>query len=1564
MGWIANLVLILLLSISPLASAEEEKLEGVPPVPEEIAIVPEIEKIAAPPILLEEIASLDEIAAGSKLSKAKRGAAQEGYTINYNTVSILEYIRFASKICKVNFIYEEADLNFTVTVVSDEPITAKNVMATLIQVLRIHGLMLLEQDNNLVIHRSTDVKQVATLVTENQTDGTAAIVTRIFRVKNAKPDSIAAIIRPMISTQALLEVSMETRQLILSDITANVDKVATLIENLDSPFALLDIKSYDVQHLGTGSLVDLASQIMNPIALGNPFLLVPQEMANKIFVVSTPELTDKAISVLTSLDTPPKKEVANERRLKSENIFVYKVMNRSGDDVLKGLNNIAKNLQQTGVPDPDLVDTIEHARWIAETNSIMMVGSKESLDQIKDFLAALDVSSVGPGERVSFFIYKPQNRSAQEVQSAITEMVRNLKEAKGADQNLIDTIESVKVNPLTHTLVFSGEEKTFPQIKDLLATIDAANGKFRGKNNFFLYKIQKASEENIASSLKDFAKTLSKSNVADEGLNDSIANMKYIKETNSLLFTGPDAALKKIQDIVPGFDTGMVQIPASTQFFIYKPVYKKGDQLLSSIKEITEQLKSDKLSDPALIHALESGKWVKSTNSFMFTGDPEALAKIQTLIGSLDVATGPPTKPGAVKNFFIYQPQYASREVTDAYLKQVADNLNKKSDGDLIDTLRSMKWIEPSRSFMFNGTEDSLARIRDILKTFDTPDKGHASQKAFTIYPLQYASQEKAEQYLNLLADNLSKKGGNEDLVASIRSYKWVPETHSFMFNGSDAALTQVKDLMKSFDDTQQKKPGYFIYKVQNTTGDVIEDDLDSFAKNFKSSGLKDIGIVDVIDKMRYVKETNSLLLTGNPQAIDEVKTLIAQYDYPRAAGPAKSNFFMYKPLHLKAAQIEKSLHDVGNNLKKADLADPALLQAIDTMKYVETTNSIVFTGPPDTLIKIQSLVKDIDVAPEKVGPIQHVGKTTFLLYKLKYAGGTQIVNSIKTMTTNLKKSGTSDKDFLSALNSMKYVKDTNSLLFTGTEEALTKVQTLVEQFDVTGLGPKVEAGAGTASNFFVYKPIALTGPELEKIMQDFAENLKSSGLNDPDLFNSITSMRWIDKTQSIVFTGTPKALDQIKELLKTFDIPTNLPEGPALGAEGSIQAIDNTSFLVYKLQFHKGDEIQGALRQIAKDLILSNAPVNQNLLNAINSIQWLEVTNSLLCSGDQETLTRLRELIKNLDIPLKQVFIEMLVIQTNMTNALTFGLEWGANYKYRNKFSGNSYNLIPAPPGTTSVPTDPFATNLSNIGPTGSGATSNTPTPQLIPPPIGSGFDLGVIGEVIRHNGQTFLSLGSLIQALQTDDESSVVMTPKIITQDGRTSTIFVGENIPFAGSFVSNTNGGGTLSTSNIEYRDIGFNLTITPVLGNSDIVTLDISLDRSQTLTNITQASLNPTQTTANGIVTSKTTMETTVHVPDNHYLILSGMVNNSNVKTKAGIPCLGGLPVIGAAFSKSGDTLSNSNIVIFIRPHIINSLDDMKHITAHEEDYFRDQAGTPFLERNYDESMELIKTVDDE
>ena len=152
-------------------------------------------------------------------------APKDGYTINFNNVSIIEYIRFVSKITNSNFVFDDGDLNFNVTIISEEPISTKNIMSALMQILRMHDLTLLEQDNNLLITKSKDISQMSTLVTgdkPNENPCKSAIITRVFRIKNANINSIAAIIKPMTSSSALIEVSQDTRQLIVTDITTNV----------------------------------------------------------------------------------------------------------------------------------------------------------------------------------------------------------------------------------------------------------------------------------------------------------------------------------------------------------------------------------------------------------------------------------------------------------------------------------------------------------------------------------------------------------------------------------------------------------------------------------------------------------------------------------------------------------------------------------------------------------------------------------------------------------------------------------------------------------------------------------------------------------------------------------------------------------------------------------------------------------------------------------------------------------------------------------------------------------------------------------------------------------------------------------------------------------------------------------------------------------------------------------------------------------------------------------------------------------------------------------------------
>lgn len=1409
-----------------------------------------------------------------------------GYTINYETVSAAEYVRFVSKICNTNFIFQEEELKFDVSIISDAPITKENVMATLIQVLRMHDFSLLEQDGSLLIHKADGVNQVAKLVTKQGEEQGAALVTRIFRIKNAKVDSIAGIIRSMISKSALLELSQETRQLILTDITPNVDKIASLIEILDSPHAPLEIAQFEAKENAPEYLVELCNQIMLPMAQGQPFILVPQPLANEIFVVSTENLVTKASQVLKTLDTPPKRQVLSSQKLQGDTVFVYKAEHKSNDEILKSLLTITKNLQSSGLPERTLIGTIESARLVQESNSILFVGTKDTITKVKEFLAALDAPNE---DGKAFFVYRPHTKSAKDIQEALQEMASNL-EAKEGNEALITSIQNAKVNNTTNTLIFSGEKTTFSHIRELLATIDeVGKGGTVGENSYYIYKVAHSTHQELQKSLNHFAKDLDKSNVSDEGIIRSIHQMKYIEETNSLLFTGPSSALKRLKEIVPSFDSDINSIPHSNQFFVYKPKHLTGEELSLSLKEVTENLKTDRFSDQALLRSLQSMKYVRSTNSLLFTGDDHSIQRLEALIGTIDTEEA---LLGGTKNFFLFHPKHATRGETEKYLKDIADHLSKKEQHGLIQSIHSMKWIEPS---------------------------------------------------------------------------------HSFLFHGSNAALTKLKELLKNFDTEEMQKPGYAIYTVEHTTGDILEDDLDELAKTMRSSGTGDAKLLEAIENVRYVKETNSLTLTGDPASVAQLKTLLKEYDTLRGEKqPGNTSFLLYKPKYTTATQIQKSLFEIASNLKKADHADPHLLKAINTSKYVTSTNSLIFTAPDATLKKLDALLKEVDTSSYGQGPIQQMGETNFFLYKLKSSSQNDLIASIKAMLSDFKKSKEADPAVVAALSSMRYVKDSHSLLFTGKEEALEKVHKLVEQLDNAKVSyTKGHLPVHNQPNFYLYKPQSVPGPELEKLMHDFAENLRMSGLSDQDLFNSINSMRYVEKTQSLIFTGTTKALDQVKELLVSFDLPTNAEGG---GTGHSLQPFDKTNFLVYKLQFHKGDEIQTALKQIARDLA-ETAPVQEkgaphnNLFQAINTIQWLQLTNSLICSGDQETLTRLKELIKNLDVPLKQVFIEMLVVETTLTNALNFGLEWGTNYKYKDKFAGSSYNTSTGAKSSntgTAADASDFMGYLSRLAPSSSTPTpvkSGTGTSSVGIGPT-SGFDLGVIGQVIKHNGSSFLTIGSLLSALQNDIETSIVMTPKIIAQDGHMSSIFVGRNVPFTSSFINNS-GASTIATTNLEYRDVGTNLTITPVLGNSDMVTLDIQLDRTSQVGDAAGNALSSSSgSQVSGITTTKTNMTTTVHVPNENFLILSGFVDNSSVKAKAGIPCLGGLPLLGAAFSKSDDTITNSNIVIFLRPHIISSKEHMERITSDQEDFFRDQAGSPFLENRYDEATEMIKSMDDE
>jgi len=348
--------------------------------------------------------------------------------------------------------------------------------------------------------------------------------------------------------------------------------------------------------------------------------------------------------------------------------------------------------------------------------------------------------------------------------------------------------------------------------------------------------------------------------------------------------------------------------------------------------------------------------------------------------------------------------------------------------------------------------------------------------------------------------------------------------------------------------------------------------------------------------------------------------------------------------------------------------------------------------------------------------------------------------------------------------------------------------------------------------------------------------------------------------------------------------------------------------FVVHKLKYHEGDEILTTMKQMTSDPEL----LNKSLCQTIQSMQFSKNTNSISFFGTNTSILEAQNLLTSLDAPLKQVFIEILVLETNVSDALDFGVEWSAT-SHPSKYFDLSLN--------TALSLKPTHWNY------------NTDSGNRMP--RNPGMNLGIIGNRILHKNKYFPSLSALVSALQRDSNSTIVLNQKIITQDNKSSKIFVGDSIPFNGSVVQVT-GVGQQITTNIEYRDIGVRLKIKPRLGDGDIITIEVSEEVTEAIDEHFSSLYN------RGTRTTKTNMITSTHVPDQHFLLLSGSNRTVRRKAKRGIPCLGAIPLIGKLFSTESTEREKQSILIFIRPQVIHSFEQYKDITKRQTNACSDES----------------------
>lgn len=320
-------------------------------------------------------------------------------------------------------------------------------------------------------------------------------------------------------------------------------------------------------------------------------------------------------------------------------------------------------------------------------------------------------------------------------------------------------------------------------------------------------------------------------------------------------------------------------------------------------------------------------------------------------------------------------------------------------------------------------------------------------------------------------------------------------------------------------------------------------------------------------------------------------------------------------------------------------------------------------------------------------------------------------------------------------------------------------------------------------------------------------------------------------------------------------------------------------------------------------------------------TVQADPTTNTLIISAPDPLYRSLREVIDQLDQRRAQVLIESLIVEVNDENAAEFGVQWTAG--------ANNINS-----GSTSF------VGGANLG--GSGIGTNLSAATTTIDALAGGMSLGVVKGTVDVLGTQLLNLGVLARAMQKQGGVNILSTPNLMTLDNEQASIIVGRTVPFVTGTYTTTGDGASNPFQTVQREDVGLTLRIRPQISEGGTVKLSLY----QEVSSIDPSSTLPSATSGGSIITRKRALETKVLVDDGQIIVLGGLLEEVTDDSIMSVPLLGDIPVLGNLFKYQKRGRSKTNLMVFLRPHIVRNAQDGAGLTLDRYNYMRAaQAGMP-------------------
>ena len=397
-------------------------------------------------------------------------------------------------------------------------------------------------------------------------------------------------------------------------------------------------------------------------------------------------------------------------------------------------------------------------------------------------------------------------------------------------------------------------------------------------------------------------------------------------------------------------------------------------------------------------------------------------------------------------------------------------------------------------------------------------------------------------------------------------------------------------------------------------------------------------------------------------------------------------------------------------------------------------------------------------------------------------------------------------------------------------------------------------------------------------------------------------------RTNSVLVNADELESARIKRLIAHLDMP--------LEQSGNVKVI--------YLEYAQAAEIAEVLTRVMQNIsAMDEDGKPQRRSDKSSTIEADEGTNALIITADADEMAALEAVIRRLDIRRAQVLVVAMIVEMELIDGQDLGLQWlfvndsgfyGSNINNQSRAERLAGAIRPPEDDDDNGGDDEF--DVADLA----GALAGTP-----------GLSLGW-GTVDDD-----LTMTVILNALKEQTNANILSTPSLLTLDNQEAYITVGQNVPFVtGSFTSTGTGDGAQNPfQTIERENVGITLQVTPQVNEGDSVVLDIKQEVSSIIAG------GATIAQASDVITSERKIQTKVLAGDGRIVVLGGLIKDDVQDGQQKVTILGDVPFLGRLFRSDSVSVTNTNLLIFIRLTIIRDDAQLEGATAEKYRYIQAQ-----------------------